>query len=34
MGAALLLELSMPCAIDDNDFADDRIPIGKPPAGR
>jgi hypothetical protein len=29
LGTALLLELSMPCEIDDNDFADERIPIGK-----
>ena len=29
IGPALLLELSMPCEIDDNDFADTRIPIGK-----
>lgn len=29
IGPALLLELSMPCEIDDNDFADPRIPIGK-----
>ena len=29
IGPALLLELSMPCEIDDNDFADNRIPIGK-----
>ena len=29
LGPALLLELSMPCEIDDNDFADQRIPIGK-----
>lgn len=26
---SLLLELSMPCAIDDNDFADPAIPIGR-----
>ena len=29
MGSVLLLELSMPCEVDDNDFADARIPIGK-----
>jgi N-acetylneuraminate synthase len=29
VGPALLLELSMPCEIDDNDFADTRIPIGR-----
>ncbi len=29
VGAALLLELSMPCEIDDNAFADPCIPIGK-----
>lgn len=29
LGPALLLELSMPCEIDDNNFADERIPIGK-----
>lgn len=29
IGPALLLELSMPCEIDDNDFADPRIPIGR-----
>ena len=28
VGAALLLELSMPCEIDDNFFDDRRIPIG------
>ena len=28
-GPALLLELSTPCEISDNDFADDRIPIGR-----
>ncbi len=28
MGPALLLELSMPCQIDDNFFEDTRIPIG------
>jgi uncharacterized cupin superfamily protein len=28
VGPALLLELSMPCAIDDNYFADSAIPIG------
>lgn len=27
---ALLLELSMPCRIDDNEFSDRRIPIGRP----
>jgi mannose-6-phosphate isomerase-like protein (cupin superfamily) len=27
-GAALLLELSMPCEVDDNYFQDTRIPIG------
>ena len=32
IGPALLLELSMPCEIDDNNFADSRIPIGKHPA--
>lgn len=26
---ALLLELSMPCAVDDNDFANPAIPIGR-----
>jgi len=29
IGPALLLELSMPSEIDDNDFADPRIPIGQ-----
>ena len=29
IGPALLLELSTPCEIDDNDFADRRIPLGK-----
>lgn len=29
IGPALLLELSTPCEIDDNNFADNRIPIGK-----
>ncbi len=29
IGPALLLELSSPCRIDDNDFADSNIPIGK-----
>ena len=29
LGPALLLELSTPCLIDDNAFADERIPIGK-----
>jgi mannose-6-phosphate isomerase-like protein (cupin superfamily) len=28
MGSALLLELSQPCLIDDNEFADPDIPIG------
>ena len=28
-GPALLLELSMPCEIDDNFFVDNRIPIGR-----
>ncbi len=28
-GPALLLELSMPCQVQDNDFADERIPIGR-----
>ena len=28
-GPALLLELSTPCEISDNDFADSRIPIGR-----
>lgn len=28
-GPALLLELSMPCEIDDNVFSDRRIPIGR-----
>lgn len=28
-GPCLLLELSMPCEIDDNRFTDSRIPIGK-----
>lgn len=28
VGAALLLEVSMPCVIDDNFFEDPRIPIG------
>ena len=28
VGAALLLELSQPCLIDDNNFEDERIPIG------
>lgn len=30
LGPALLLELSTPCEIADNVFADTRIPIGKP----
>ena len=34
IGPALLLELSMPCEIDDNDFADPRIPIGRPKEDR
>ena len=29
VGAALLLELSMPCEVADNEFADRRIPIGR-----
>jgi D-lyxose ketol-isomerase len=29
LGPALLLELSMPCEIADNQFADPRIPIGR-----
>ncbi len=29
LGPALLLELSTPCVIDDNVFADPRIPIGR-----
>lgn len=29
IGPALLLELSMPCVVADNDFADPRIPIGR-----
>ena len=29
LGPALLLELSMPCEIDDNCFEDPRIPIGR-----
>lgn len=29
VGPVLLLELSMPCEIDDNEFVDPRIPIGK-----
>lgn len=29
VGPALLLELSRPCHIDDNQFADSRIPIGR-----
>ncbi len=29
LGPALLLELSTPCQIDDNQFADPRIPIGR-----
>lgn len=29
IGPALLLELSMPCEIADNQFADPRIPIGR-----
>jgi mannose-6-phosphate isomerase-like protein (cupin superfamily) len=29
-GPCLFLELSSPCAIDDNRFRDPRIPIGKP----
>ena len=29
LGPALLLELSMPCEISDNDFVDRRIPIGR-----
>ena len=29
IGPALLLELSMPCVIADNEFADPRIPIGR-----
>lgn len=29
IGPALLLELSMPCEIDDNEFSDSRIPIGR-----
>ena len=29
IGPALLLEISRPCEIDDNDFADALIPIGK-----
>ena len=29
IGPALLLELSMPCKIDDNDFSNNHIPIGK-----
>ncbi len=32
IGPALLLELSSPCKIDDNQFSDPRIPIGKPAA--
>jgi D-lyxose ketol-isomerase len=27
-GPALLLEVSTPCVVDDNDFADPAIPIG------
>lgn len=34
VGPALLLEVSMPCLIDDNVFADDRIPIGANWRGR
>lgn len=29
VGPALLLELSMPCEVADNEFADSRIPIGR-----
>jgi quercetin dioxygenase-like cupin family protein len=29
LGPCLLLELSMPCEVDDNQFTDSRIPIGK-----
>ena len=29
LGPALLLELSMPCVVADNEFADPRIPIGR-----
>jgi len=29
LGPALLLEVSTPCMIDDNEFADPRIPIGR-----
>lgn len=34
MGPALLLEVSMPCVVDDNVFDDDRIPIGANWRGR
>ena len=29
IGPALLLEISKPCEVDDNDFTDRRIPIGR-----
>jgi hypothetical protein len=29
VGPALLLELSMPCVVEDNEFADPHIPIGR-----
>jgi mannose-6-phosphate isomerase-like protein (cupin superfamily) len=34
LGPALLLEVSMPCIVDDNVFADERIPIGANWRGR
>jgi mannose-6-phosphate isomerase-like protein (cupin superfamily) len=34
IGPALLLEVSMPCVLDDNVFADERIPIGSNWRGR
>lgn len=34
IGPALLLELSMPCEVDDNHFTDRRIPIGSNQAAK
>ena len=33
LGPALLLEVSMPCSGEDNDFEDSRIPVGRSAAG-